>query len=437
MKETVMMPVKDIIPYHNNPRNNKSAVDKVAASLKEFGFRQPIVVDKDMVVIAGHTRLQAAKKLRMSEVPVLIADDMSEEQVRAYRLADNKTAEFAEWDDAKLFEELSAIDDIDMEEFGFNLADFEEEPEVTEDDFDGELPEEPVAKRGDIYQLGRHRLMCGDSTALGDVEKLLDGAEVDLVVTDPPYNMAYEGAGNTRDRASKRIMNDKMSPEDFRRFLTDIYTNYYAVMKDGASIYVFYKEMGEGVFIQAMASGGLTYKQELIWVKDHLVLGGSKYQSQYEPFLMGCKGKTIKVWNGARNQRSVIESIDFMTEDELRESLKTLLSDQNSDILREKKQLVNDLHPTMKPVRLIAKLIQNSSDKDNVVLDLFGGSGTTMIAAEQTNRSAYLMELDPRFVDVIVRRYEQFTGQKAVLVTESEVSPADDDAGADSGELPF
>lgn len=179
--------------------------------------------------------------------------------------------------------------------------------------------------------------------------------------------------------------------------------------------------MGEGVFIQTMADGGLTYKQELIWVKDHLVLGGSKYQSQYEPFLMGCKGKKIQVWNGARNQRNVIESIDFMGEDELRNALKNLLSEQDSDIIREKKQLVNDLHPTMKPVRLIAKLIQNSSNKDDCVLDLFGGSGTTMIAAEQTKRSAYLMELDPKFVDVIVRRYETFTGKKAVLVSEEDV----------------
>jgi site-specific DNA-methyltransferase (adenine-specific) len=276
--------------------------------------------------------------------------------------------------------------------------------------------------------------MCGDSTALGDVEKLLDGAEVDLVVTDPPYNMAYEGAGNTRDRASKRIMNDKMSSDQFREFLTSIYTNYYCVMKDGASIYVFYKELGEGVFITSMNAGGLTYKQELIWVKDHLVLGGSKYQSQYEPFLMGCKGKSIKVWNGARNQRSVIESIDFMTEDELRDALKNLLSELNSDIIREKKQLVNDLHPTMKPVRLIAKLIQNSSNKGDCVLDLFGGSGTTMIAAEQTGRSAYLMELDPKFVDVIVRRYEQFTGNKAVLLSADSIA---DEENVEDDDLPF
>ena len=420
MKEIVMMPIGDVKPYANNPRNNKEAVAKVAASLKEFGFRQPIVVDKDMIVVVGHTRLLAAKKLKMSEVPVLVADDLTDEQVKAYRLADNKTAEFAAWDMLKLDEELSGIFDIDMSEFGFNMADFEEEPEVTEDEFDDTLPEEPVAKRGDIYQLGAHRLMCGDSTALGDVEKLLDGAEVDLVVTDPPYNMAYEGAGNTKDRQSKRIMNDKMSPDDFRDFLTQVYENYFCVMKDGASIYVFYKELGEGVFITAMTDGGLTYKQELIWVKNQLVLGGSKYQSMYEPFLMGCKGKSIKVWNGGRKQTSVIESIDFMGEDELRDAIKELLADQEPDVIRERKQLVNDLHPTMKPVRLIAKLIQNSSNKGDNVLDLFGGSGTTMIAAEQTGRSCYLMELDPRFVDVIVRRYETFTGEKAVLLSSDE-----------------
>lgn len=182
---------------------------------------------------------------------------------------------------------------------------------------------------------------------------------------------------------------------------------------------MFYKELGEGVFITAMRDGGLTYKQELIWVKNQIVLGGSKYQSMYEPFLMGCKGKSIKVWNGARKQRSVIEDVDFMGEDELRSAIKQIMSELDTDIIRENKQVVNDLHPTMKPVRLIAKLIQNSSNLDDVVCDLFGGSGTTMIAAEQTGRSAYLMELDPRFVDVIVDRWEKFTGEKAVLLNGS------------------
>ena len=257
--------------------------------------------------------------------------------------------------------------------------------------------------------------MCGDSTSITDVEKLTAGRLIDLVVTDPPYNMGYEGAGKSKDRKSKRILNDKMPESKFEDFLSAIYNNYFCSMADGASIYVFYKELGTGVFITAMNKSGLTYKQELIWVKNKIVLGGSKYQSMYEPFLMGCKG-SIKTWNGARKQRSVIESIDLMDEEALRQTIRDLLSEEDVDVIRERKQLVNDLHPTMKPVRLIAKLILNSSNAGNAVMDLFGGSGTTLIAAEQTNRNAYLMELDPKYVDVIIARWEQFTGEKAVLL---------------------
>lgn len=239
---------------------------------------------------------------------------------------------------------------------------------------------------------------------------------MDLVVTDPPYNMGYEGSGNTKDRKSKRILNDKMPADKFREFLTEVYRNYFTVMKDGASIYVFYKELGEGVFITAMKDGGLTYKQELIWVKNQLVLGGSKYQSMYEPCLMGCKGKSIKKWNGKRKQRSVIESIDLMNEDELRRALLGILHETETDIIRENKPLKNDVHPTMKPIKLLAKLIQNSSNKGDIVLDLFGGSGSTLMACEQLDRICYTSELDPRYVDVIIERYETFTGKKAVLL---------------------
>lgn len=287
--------------------------------------------------------------------------------------------------------------------------------DIVEDDFDATPPEEPKAKIGDVYQLGRHRLMCGDSTSITDVEKLTAGRLADLVVTDPPYNMGYEGAENSRDRKSKRILNDKMPESEFEDFLASIYNNYFCSMADGASIYVFYKELGTGVFITAMSKSGLEYKQELVWVKNQIVLGGSKYQSMYEPFLMGCKGR-IGTWHGARKQRSVIESIDFMGEEELRQTIRDLLAEQDVDVIRERKQLINDLHPTMKPVRLIAKLILNSSNEGNSVLDLFGGSGTTLIAAEQTRRDAYLMELDPKYVDVIIARWEQFTGNKAVLL---------------------
>lgn len=234
------------------------------------------------------------------------------------------------------------------------------------------------------------------------------------MVTDPPYNMAYEGAGNTKDRKSKRILNDKMPEDEFAKFLKSVYTSYITTMKDGASIYVFYKELGSGIFIQAMRDAGLNFKQELIWVKNHLVLGGSKYQSMYEPCLMGCKGKTIKIWNGKRKQRSVIEHIDLMDEDELRKALLDILHEQETDIIRENKPLKNDLHPTMKPIRLLAKLIQNSSNKGDIVMDLFGGSGSVLIACEQLGRRCYMSELDPKFCDVILQRWEKFTGRKAV-----------------------
>lgn len=417
--EVLQRTIREITPYENNPRNNDSAVDAVAASIREFGWQQPIVVDVDGVIIAGHTRYKAAKKLHLKEVPVVVADNLTDEQVRAYRLADNKSGELAEWNFPLLEEELASLSGIDMCEFGFeNVSNGGAitVSDIKEDDYTVELPDEPKAQYGDIYGLGNHRLMCGDSTCLSDVEKLIDGRLADLVITDPPYNMGYEGAGRSKNRKSKRILNDKMPEDEFRKFLNLVYGNYFCCMKDGASLYVFYKEMGTGVFITAMVNAGLTYKQELIWVKNQLVLGGSKYQSMYEPFLLGCKGKRIATWNGKRKERSVIESVDLMDEETLRKTILDLLDCIPSDVIRENKQLVNDLHPTMKPVRLIGKLILNSSNQDDSVLDLFGGSGTTLIAAEQLKRSAYLMELDPKYVDVIIDRWEKFTGEKAVLL---------------------
>ena len=411
------LPVKELRPYEKNARKHADAdVSTIVKSIEEFGFDDPIGIwGEDNTIVEGHGRLIAAKKLGMKQVPVIRLDHLTDEQRRAYALAHNKTAEMSDWDFDMLASELDDITDIDMTDFGFDLEEQEEEKEIIEDT-PPEPPEEPQSEYGQIYQLGRHRLMCGDSTKLEDVKKLLAGKKADCVVTDPPYNMGYQGAGNSKDRESKKIMNDKMPEAEFKKFLLSVYKCYLDSMKDGASIYVFYKELGSGVFMQAMREGGLTFKQELIWVKSQLVLGGSKYQSMYEPCLMGCKGKSIKVWNGGRKQRSVIESIDLMNEDELRDALKELLSNEEPDVIREKKQLHNDLHPTMKPVRLIAKLIQNSSDKENIVMDLFGGSGTTLVAAEQTNRTAYLMELDPKYVDVIIQRYENLTGDKAVLL---------------------
>lgn len=411
--------VASLIPYVNNAKiHSDEQVTKIASSIREFGFLNPVLIDKDKNIIAGHGRVMAAKKLGLEKVPVLFVEGLTEAQRKAYILADNRLGELADWDMDLVKIELEDLElaNFDIDLTGFDINEFLKPGEVQEVDVP-DLPKEAKAKPGDIYELGGvHRLICGDATQLSDVQKLTKGLDVDLVVTDPPYNMGYEGSGNTKDRKSKRILNDKMPADKFREFLTEVYRNYFTVMKDGASIYVFYKELGEGVFITAMKDGGLTYKQELIWVKNQLVLGGSKYQSMYEPCLMGCKGKSIKKWNGKRKQRSVIESIDLMNEDELRRALLGILHETETDIIRENKPLKNDVHPTMKPIKLLAKLIQNSSNKGDIVLDLFGGSGSTLMACEQLDRICYTSELDPRYVDVIIERYETFTGKKAVLL---------------------
>lgn len=345
-------------------------------------------------------------------MPCIVADDLTPEQIKAFRLADNKVGEIATWNFEMLDLELETLD-FDMSDFGFDNAKI---VEVIEDNFEVNVPENPVARRGDIYQLGVHRLMCGDSTNISDVETLLDGNNPDMVITDPPYNMKYEGAGNSTDRQSKRILNDNMPDEEFERFMTDVYKNLFAVMKDGASFYVFYKELGKGVFLTALQQSGLTFKQELIWVKNQLVLGGSKYQNMYEPCLFGCKGKSVKFWYAGRKERSVIESVDLMNEIELKAAIKELLDDEMTDIVRVDKPLKNDLHPTMKPIKLLSKFIRNSSKEKDIVLDLFGGSGSTLIACQQLNRNCCIMEYDPKYIDVIIERWEQLTGERAVLL---------------------
>jgi site-specific DNA-methyltransferase (adenine-specific) len=416
----IIILITEIKPYKNNPRINDGAVDAVAASIKEFGFRVPIIVDADNVIVAGHTRLKAAQKLGLSEVPVIVADDLTPEQVRAFRLADNKVGEIAEWDFEKLEEELKSLN-IDMSQFGFDIAEDVSGGEVIEDDFDVDKAieeiDEPTTKRGDIWTLGDHRLMCGDCRNKNEVAKLMQGNFADMVVTDPPYNMAYEGAGGTSDakRKTNRIMNDKMSGADFELFLSGFYSSLYDTLKEQGTFYVFYKELGEGVFISELKKSGLNFKQELVWVKNQLVLGGQKYQNMYEPVLFGYKGKTPATWNGRRNQTSVIEDINLMNEIELREAIRELIEKLETDVVRERKPLKNDLHPTMKPIKLLARFIRNSSNASDVVLDFFGGSGSTLIACEQLGRKCYTMELDPKYCDVIVKRWEQLTGNKAIL----------------------
>ena len=414
----VNMKIKDIIPYEKNAKkHDKTQIANVAESIKQFGFAQPLVVDKDNVLIIGHCRLLAAKQLKLREVPVVRMDDLTEEQVKQLRLLDNKLNESA-WDYELLADEIG---ELDFEGFDLDWGLPEEVPEIIEDTPpEPDYENEPISKYGDIYILGNHRVMCGDSTKLEDLKILLNGHTADLLLTDPPYNMNFQGAGNAKNREGKKILNDNLPDSEFEKFLINVFKAAAEYMKEGCSFYVFYKEMGRGSFLTSILQSGLLFKQELIWVKNQLVLGGSNYQSMYEPCLYGCKGKRVKKWHGGRKQTSVIESIDLMNEEELKKAIRELTEMEETDIIRENKPIKNDLHPTMKPIKLLARFICNSSDKDDAVLDIFGGSGSTMIACEQLGRVSYSMELDPRFVDVIVKRWENFTGKKAVKINATE-----------------
>lgn len=383
--------IEKVKPYDKNPRKNKAAVDYVANSIKEFGFQQPIVVDKDMVVIAGHTRLKAAKKLKLKEVPVVIADNLTEEQVKAYRLADNKTAEKAEWDFDLLTDELLSLQelDFDMEQFGFDF-DFSEDEEAVEDDnWEADVPEEPISKRGDIWVLGRHRLMCGDSTDAADVALLMNGNKADMLLTDPPYNVDYTGKASELE--TKKIENDKMEDSAFQDFLTSAFSNAEENMKAGGVFYIWHAGLETSNFQTACKRAGFQVRQILIWNKDSLAIGRQDYQWKHEPCLYGWKDGASHLWASDRKQATVL---DF-----------------------EKPQK-NNLHPTMKPIKLFDYQIKNNTKGDDIVLDLFGGSGTTIMAAEQNGRRGFVMEYDPKFVDVIVDRWEQFTGMKAKKIKE-------------------
>lgn len=374
--------IDELVPYENNPRDNTAAIDAVAASIKEFGFKNPIIIDSDNVIVAGHTRLKAAQKLKIQNVPCVVADDLTQEQVNAFRLADNKTAELAEWDLELLNSELELIDGIDMTEFGFEL-DLAEEQEVVEDEFDEELPEEPQTKLGDIYQLGRHRLMCGDSTDVDSVKTLMGGYKADLLLTDPPYNVAYEG--KTKD--ALKIKNDSMKNDEFREFLREAFAAADDVMKPGAVFYIWHADLEGYNFRSACFDVNWTVRQCLVWNKNTMVLGRQDYQCKHEPCLYGWKDGAGHLWAADRKQTTVL----------------------NFD-----KPNRNVEHPTMKPVALFDYQIKNSTKSGDIVLDLFGGSGTTIMACEQNDRNAYVMELDPRYVDVIIKRWEEFTGEKAV-----------------------
>ncbi len=385
--------VSSLIPYARNSRTHSDEqVTQIAASIREFGFTNPVLIDANGTIIAGHGRVLAAKKLGLIEVPCLRLGHLTPSQIRAYVIADNKIALNAGWDDEMLKAEL-----LTLQEEGFNtdltgFSDDELNALLTVETVEGETdpdevpepPVEPITKLGDIWILGNHRLMCGDSTSIDSVNRLMGGEHANLLLTDPPYNVAYEG--KTEDALT--IQNDSMGNESFAQFLRDAYSTADTVMKEGAVFYIWHAPSEVYNFSKAVFEVGWKLRQCLIWNKNALILGRQDYHWKHEPCLYGWKEGAAHYWGSDRTQTTVL---DF------------------------NKPRRNGEHPTMKPVELFEYQIKNSSKPLDVVLDLFGGSGTTAIACEKTGRKARLMELDPKYCDVIVKRWEDLTGKKARL----------------------
>lgn len=419
--EVFEMRAEDLTPYENNPRINDEAVEKVAASIKEFGFKVPIIIDRDGVIIAGHTRLKAAQVLGMETVPVIRADDLTPDQVKAFRLADNKVGEFSMWDFEALEAELAAVE-MDMSAFGFLAEDDGIEPDVVEDEYDPEPPEEPKAKPGDIYQLGEHRLMCGDSTDPAAVAALMEGGTVKLLLTDPPYNVAVGTSKRPRSNHNNvQILNDNMHETAFIEFLTKALKNADAVMEPGAAWYIWYAGLHHIEFESAVRNiDEWKLHEQLVWVKGHFVLGrNSDYQWMHEPCLYGWKNGAPHYFTDSRAEETVIEDrgakLSTLKKSELIDICEKLMGmNRETTVLRAEKPNTADLHPTVKPQELLGRLIMNSTKQGWAVLDLFGGSGSTLIACQQLKRKCYMMELDPHYVDVIINRFQSFTGQVAV-----------------------
>jgi DNA modification methylase len=398
-----------LVPYARNARTHTDEqIKKIQSSIREFGFINPVLIDGEYNIIAGHGRVEAAKAEKMKEVPCLFVEDLTEAQKRAYILADNRLALDAGWD-----EELLAIEIEELKDLGFNLeltgfdmdeleafGTFEEDSqgnvEVEDDDFDLDEAldeiEEPNTKRGEIYQLGNHRLMCGDSTIKENVEALVNGNKMDMVFTDPPWNVNYGAVkeGNAQGYKPRTIQNDHMSTEDFKGFMDMAFSCMSAVSKPGCMVYVVMSAQEWGNVMQSLFEADYHWSSTIIWNKDRLVLSRKDYHTKYEPIWYGWK-------NGAPR-------------------LAPLEDRKQSDVWDFERPHRSDDHPTMKPIPLVAHAIQNSSKKNNHVLDLFGGSGTTLLACEMTDRVNYSMELDEKYCDVIIRRWEEYTGQKAVLL---------------------
>jgi DNA modification methylase len=390
-------PIGDLIPYEHNSRTHlPEQIAQVVKSIREFGWTCPILVGEDRVIIAGHARLVAARELKMTEVPVIALPHLNDAQRRALVIADNRIAANAGWDEAMLRDEIQGlqVEDFDLEVLGFSQDELDallEDPEEaaaghTDEDAAPEVPETAVTVPGDVWVLGEHRLLCGDSTQIEVVEKVLAGGLADMVFCDPPYNVNYGATMKDKLRGKDRkIANDNLG-SDFEKFLYDACVNILVVAK--GAVYICMSSSELHTLEKAFREAGGHWSTFVIWAKNTFTIGRADYQRQYEPILYGWKEGTDHFWCGARDQ---------------------------GDIWFIKKPHVNDLHPTMKPVELVERAVRNSSKTRDTVLDPFGGSGTTLIACERTRRQARLIEMEPKYCDVIVRRWQEHTGQLAML----------------------
>lgn len=416
--------IDTIHPYKNNAKQHpKEQIEQIKESIRQFGMDDPIGVWNNEIV-EGHGRLMACKELGMTEVPIIRLDHLTDEERKAYTLAHNQLTMNSDFDIDILNQELESFQTIDMTAFGFEVSSNLDELDDIIEDEPPEAPAEPKAKLGDIYQLGNHRLMCGDSTNKDDVAKLMNEAEADLVVTDPPYNVDYENtvAGqSSTTRTSRNIENDTMNNEEFYIFLKDAFENMKDSLKPGGSFYIFHASSTLLEFEEALKMNQLQTRQQLIWNKNSLVLGRQDYQWKHEPCLYGWKEGASHYFIDRRTETTISEDnppdLNKMTKDEMKKMLEEIFSEAiPKTIIDENRPSKSDQHPTMKPIKLIARLVRNSSRKDELVLDLFGGSGSTLIACEQLKRKCYMMEYDPKYVDAIIQRWETLTGQQAVKI---------------------
>lgn len=427
---------EDLLPYARNARTHPDwQIAQIAASIAEFGFTNPILIGDDDVIVAGHGRLLAAHRLALPEVPVIVLGHLSPAQRRALVIADNKIAENAGWDEDLLRSELADLrsEGWELDVLGFSdaeidslLGGLEEDgaapPALGDPDFVPEPEARPVSRRGDVWVLGDHRVMCGDSCSVEDMRRLVGDRLVDCVWTDPPYNVNYEGSAG-------KIQNDNMGNTEFRKFLLSAFSAAHAVMRAGAPIYVAHADTEGLNFRAAFRDAGFKLSGCLVWVKPSLVLGRSDYQWRHEPILYGWKPGAPHSWHGGRTRTTVIEAEGLGVRVMPDGSLQVDLGDQtlvvrgegltmetvDGSVIRHEKPARNAEHPTMKPVTLIGGMLDNSSVAGDLVLDPFGGSGSTLIACHGAGRIARTMELDPKFCDVIVRRWQVYTSLKATL----------------------